>query len=164
LLRYDSSKLCTCPLNKFIGAFKVVKLFFSNTLYGLSYLQHRALLELSSFIPFSRPPQATQNVNYFRIMLVPVFRSDGKYVSKLGSTGWKTHIRGSISGNGKILVFSTVSWLILLSNRHPWIFRLECRNIRFRIFRLTQHCFNICLLFYSITATCLVVRPSSACT
>jgi hypothetical protein len=33
LLHRDSSKHCTCPMNKFIQAFKVVKLFFFNTLY-----------------------------------------------------------------------------------------------------------------------------------
>jgi hypothetical protein len=38
-LRYGSSKLCTCPLNKFIQALKYVKFFLKQPLYTqVSYL------------------------------------------------------------------------------------------------------------------------------
>jgi hypothetical protein len=53
LLHYDSSKHCTCPLNKFILAFKVVKLFFVTPCIIDSHLEARsrgAVLRHSSTI------------------------------------------------------------------------------------------------------------------
>jgi hypothetical protein len=55
LLHYGSSKHCTCPLNEFIFAFKVVKLFLKHLVY-LNYFFQSFFLSFFS----ARDPDAPQ--------------------------------------------------------------------------------------------------------
>jgi hypothetical protein len=51
LLYYDISKHCTCPLNKFIYSFKIVKLFLKNLIFKFTelYALYEAIGEPSTY-------------------------------------------------------------------------------------------------------------------